>query len=207
MNLTTSVVLSLAVAGLVRTRWPHASMPAGALVAVVLLIPALAVLFLGLGALFLIWQRLRLRRSTLPDAGQVTLLAELTSLGLSAGLSFSQALREAGRYAADPLAAEVEDVLRMSRTQGLATVLEHVDGHGRSLYRIAGRAIRTGAPVRPAVVGLVDELRAEERATELEKARKLPVKMLFPLSLLILPGFLVLTVGPTLLGALDRLQL
>lgn len=207
MNLTSSVVLSLAVAGLVRRTWPHASIPAGVLVAVVLLTPPLAVPCIGLVALFLAWRRLRLRTSTLPDAGQVTLLAELTSLGLSAGLSFSQALREAGRYVADPLAAEVGDVLRMSRTQGLATVLERVDGHGKGLYRIAGRAIRTGAPVRPAVAGLVDELRAEERATELERARKLPVKMLFPLALLILPGFLVLTVGPTLLGALDRLRL
>jgi len=31
--------------------------------------------------------------------------------------------------------------------------------------------------------------------------------MLFPLALLILPGFLVLTVGPTLLSAFDRLAL
>jgi hypothetical protein len=33
------------------------------------------------------------------------------------------------------------------------------------------------------------------------------VKLLFPLSLLILPGFLLLTVGPALLGGLQRLGL
>jgi hypothetical protein len=33
----------------------------------------------------------------------------------------------------------------------------------------------------------------------------LPVKLLFPLALLILPGFLLLTVGPALLTGLNRL--
>jgi pilus assembly protein TadC len=33
------------------------------------------------------------------------------------------------------------------------------------------------------------------------------VKLLFPLALLILPGFLILTIGPALLGSLERLGL
>jgi hypothetical protein len=57
------------------------------------------------------------------------------------------------------------------------------------------------------VAALVVEQRAEERARAVAAAKRLPVRMLFPLALLILPGFLVLTVGPTLLSAFDRLAL
>lgn len=72
---------------------------------------------------------------------------------------------------------------------------------------VARRALSTGAPLIPAVSGHAARLRDEERSRQLSAARRLPVKLLFPLALLILPGFLVLTIGPAVLGSLERLGL
>ena len=135
----------------------------------------------------------------------VALLGELTALGLSAGLTFPAALeRAAGEVAAD-LRSEVLDVLRRSRRQGAAGVMATATGRAQRLYVLAGRASLTGAPVSAAVQAFVDERRNEERLQALEAARKLPVRLMFPLALLILPGFMVLIVGPAVVGALGRL--
>jgi hypothetical protein len=39
----------------------------------------------------------------------------------------------------------------------------------------------------------------------MERARRLPVRLLLPLALLILPGFVLLAVGPAVLQGLARL--
>ena len=128
-------------------------------------------------------------------------LAELAALGLTAGLTFPAAvnaateavpgtesarLRRAGRIQADPASVPSDDP---------------------GLFLVARRALATGAPLAPAVSGYATALRNEERSRQLTAARRLPVKLLFPLALLILPGFLLLTVGPAVLGSIERLGL
>jgi hypothetical protein len=101
----------------------------------------------------------------------------------------------------------VGDVLRRSVRGGLGQALAAADGHGRRLYAGAARAVVTGAPLVPAVDAFVREAVAERRAADLESARRLPVRLMLPLALLILPGFVLLTVGPTVLAALERFVL
>jgi tight adherence protein C len=128
-------------------------------------------------------------------------LAELAALGLTAGLTFPAAvnaateavpgaesarLRRAGRIHADPASVPPDDP---------------------GLFLVARRALSTGAPLAPAVSGYATALRNDERSRHLTAARRLPVKLLFPLALLILPGFLLLTVGPAVLGSIERLGL
>lgn len=138
-------------------------------------------------------------------AADVVLLGELVSLGLGAGLTFSAALAAAAPEVAPPLRLEVEGLLRRSRRAGLSSVLTQETGRARRLYRLAARALATGAPLVAAVDAFVHDLRAEERARRLASARKLPVRLLVPLALLILPGFVLMTVGPALVTALERL--
>jgi tight adherence protein C len=156
--------------------------------------------------------RLRRRRTDrLADTGgadsDVVLLSELTVLGLGAGLGFRAALRLAAREVHPELRREVFSVIREATRFGGQATLEAAGGRATDLYRAAGRASLTGAPLLEIVAALVVEQRAEERARAVAAAKRLPVRMLFPLALLILPGFLVLTVGPTLLSAFDRLAL
>jgi pilus assembly protein TadC len=53
-----------------------------------------------------------------------------------------------------------------------------------------------------AVAAFLSESRATRRTEALEKVRRLPVSLMVPLGLLILPGFVVLFVGPIVLGSL-----
>jgi hypothetical protein len=162
---------------------------------------------LALGALE--WRRrLAARRAAVAAAdGDVTLLGELVLLGLRAGLTFPVALEVAAAEVVPPLQREVIGVVRSLRLHGAAAGLERAGGRARPLYAAAARAATTGAPVAGAVAAFVAARRDEERARRRAAGARLPVRMLVPLSLLILPGFVLLTVGPALLGAVRRLGL
>ena len=146
-----------------------------------------------------VWALTR-RRSTSSDPGNdEAVLAELTSLGLSAGLTFSAAANAAATAVPGEASARLRRTLRV----GGGTDGNTADDDG--LMIVVRRALTTGAPLEPAVSGYATTLRNEDRSRELNAARRLPVKLLFPLALLILPGFLILTIGPAVLGSLERL--
>ncbi len=147
------------------------------------------------------------RRARVAAAADVVLLAELVALGLSAGLTFAGALGAAACEVHPWLADEARLVLRRGSVLGLAPALDDASGLAGRLYRMAGRAVVTGAPLLPAVTAFVEESRHAEHAHHMAAARRLPVRLLVPLALLILPGFVLLTVGPALLSAVDRLRL
>ena len=134
------------------------------------------------------------------------MLADQAALGLRAGLTLDAALRAARPDLPGPLSAEVGAVLRRARSQGIALALAGAGGHGERVYRITERAVRTGAPVAAAIEALADELRHEDHARRMADARRLPVRMLLPLALLILPGFVLVLIGPALAGSLARLD-
>jgi tight adherence protein C len=142
----------------------------------------------------------RSRRPGDGGSSDEVLLAELTALGLSAGLSFSAALDAAAQHLSSDGAGEVRRALRSPDRIAGANV-------ANGLVAIADRALVTGAPLLASIEGYATSLRRKERAEAVERARRLPIKLLFPLALLILPGFLILTVGPALIAAADRLGL
>ena len=194
------MMVMLAVAGLsaaiVVGRWRLAAVAMASL----LLVAAprfAAVGLLGLG----VWGVVQLVARPKAPADDDALLAELAALGLTAGLTFSAAVEAATTAVPGELSAEMRRAIRTYRSDGGSTS----DDPG--LFLVARRALSTGAPLLPAVSGYAAALRDTERSRRLTAARRLPVKLLFPLALLILPGFLILTVGPALLGSLERLGL
>ncbi len=168
------------------------------------LAPAVFVLVQAAGVLRGRVARRRLEASARAD---VVVLAELAALGISAGLTLPQAVRAALPLVAPPLAAEVSGTLRRAAVIGLADAFEEAGGRAGGLFRLAARAVGSGAPLGAALAGFADAARDGERATRLAAARRLPVLLLIPLTLLILPGFVVVTAGPALLGGLARLGL
>lgn len=142
----------------------------------------------------------RLTRSPRSSGSEALLLAELAALGLSAGLGFAAAMEASANHLSDDAARRVRQFLR------------HPSGadapdEAAALFALADRALVTGAPLLASIDGYATNLRRIERSAAIERARRLPVKLLFPLALLILPGFLLLTLGPALLAGLGRVGL
>src|SRR5436190_172863 len=75
----------------------------------------------------------------------------------------------------------------------------------RRRHRAANRALEREAPVGDALARLAGEERAALRRRAEAHARKVPVRLLFPLVFLVLPAFVLLTVVPGLAAGLSRL--
>lgn len=167
-----------------------------------LLLPlAMAGAFLGPDVLLARAARRRSRRadSSVPE------LLDLLAAGSAAGLAAPLAMRRAVGALDGPLAEELRLVLRAVDLGGrwreeLRGMAERLDL--RDLRRVVAAVTRTerlGTSLAPALRDLAAEVRDVRRARAAERARKAPVKMLFPLVFLVLPAFLLLTVAPVLL--------
>jgi len=64
-----------------------------------------------------------------------------------------------------------------------------------------------GAALLPALERVGDEARRRRRVEAEDRARRVPVAMLFPLIVCVLPAFALLTVVPLLVGTLSELQI
>lgn len=144
----------------------------------------------------------RVRRS---DMWQPDQLGQVLYIALSSGLPVMAALEFAAGEVDEPLAGEVRSVLRVARRRGLAAALTGADGPARRLFGVLARAQVTGSSAVHAIASYVDEDRKQRRARAREAAQRLPVKLTIPLALLILPGFVLLTVGPTVIATVQRL--
>lgn len=156
----------------------------------------------GVGV-FSLWRRARRADRSAREAKDADLMCvEITSLGVAAGLTF----RDAAITAADAVGAAVgsglHTALRRSSVESAArSGIPGVDG----MLAEAERSARTGAPLARSLDVLASSLRRERAGEARERLAKLPVKLLFPLALLILPGFVLMTVGPAVLNGLSRI--
>ena len=168
--------------------------------------PLLAVLPPAAAWLIAGFRRISRRRAEAIAAERdVVLLAELVGLSLSAGMALPGALAVAESEVAPLLGVEIARLRRAVAAEGAAAALGSAGGRAAGLYRLVARASATGAPVADAVTAFAAERRHAEHTRRLADARRLPVRLLVPLALLILPGFVVLAVGPAVLSSLARL--
>jgi pilus assembly protein TadC len=135
-------------------------------------------------------------------------LLDLLSAGTAAGLPAMAVLARASRTVRGPLAEELGSVLVAvdhgapwrSELEAMAARLGLPDL--RRVVATIGRSERLGSSLSRSLRDLAADVRAARRAGATERARAAPVKMLFPLVLLVLPAFLLLTVVPVLLVSL-----
>jgi tight adherence protein C len=146
-----------------------------------------------------------MRRKDGDDPWQADELGQVLYIALSAGLPVAAALEFASGEVTAPVAEEVRAVLRTARSRGLAAALSEADGSTRRLLGVLARAQVTGSSAMNAVAAYIEEDRKRRRAAAREAAQRLPVKLTVPLALLILPGFVLLTVGPTVIATVERL--
>ena len=81
--------------------------------------------------------------------------------------------------------------------------------YGRSalpLVSALGTAVRDGLPLAPVLDRLGDEANAARRRAGEAAARRLPVRLSFPLVVCTLPSFVLLAIAPAVLGALSTVR-
>ena len=152
------------------------------------------------------WRRARkaTRASRAADTDEL-LLADLTTLALAAGHTVRSAFAVALPHVHPLLRAELSELLATMDRVGTEPALLAVGGRLGELGRVTAAASASGAPIVPAMAAHAERLRHSRHEAHIARARRLPVRLLLPLALLILPGFVVLAVGPALLQALARL--
>jgi tight adherence protein C len=190
-----------------------ASLPALASLSAPWPAPLLAPVLAGCGLLLpdvvLVWlARRRIRRAD----REVPLLLDLLAAASSAGLSGQLALRRAIESTEGPLSEELAEVIRSVdlgarwrdelRSASVRLPLPDL----RRAVATMGRAESLGSSLADALSELATEVRDARRSAATERARKAPVKMLFPLVFLVLPAFLLLTVVPVLISALQSIR-
>jgi Flp pilus assembly protein TadB len=180
----------------------------GALVLLAPLVPLVVVL--GAAAL----PAGRRRRARLASAGWVDALpdaVDLFGIALGSGLTVPAALSVVAPRAPPPLGpALAEAELRFRHGEPLDRALVRIaDGAPAvgPLLRVLVAAHRDGAPVAEALVRLGDEQRSARRRAAEARARRVPVRMLFPLVGCTLPAFVLVTVVPPVASALAELRL
>jgi tight adherence protein C len=143
---------------------------------------------------------------------QVPEMVELLVATSDAGLAPRQAFARARSMLGAPLGTELDRVVRaVELGEPWRNALEDLVRRSDvpSLRRVTAalaRSGRLGTSLDVTLRTLAEDLRDERRAHAEDAARRAPVKMLFPLVFLILPAFLLLTVGPVLLATLRSLH-
>jgi Flp pilus assembly protein TadB len=183
------------------------------LVGLALLLPPLAVLpvLLNRPVRLLRARRRATHRRTeiarsLPDAVELLLVA------VRAGLTPPLALRAVAPHVPAPVGPTLALVVdRLDRGQRLDAALDVLPDElgtpARHLTSALRATDRYGVPLAVALERAAHELRAERRRAAEAAARRLPVRLAFPLVGCILPAFALLTLAPLLAGALHGLHL
>lgn len=158
----------------------------------------------GGAAMVVLVARARTKQANAHTGEQAEIAAlEALSLATTAGLPFSTAARKAAA-AAPEVAPQIDANLRRWHSGlGIEAGQSAMDG----AFFAAQRSSVTGARLAPTLRSQLGEVRRQRSERRRAAMARLPVKLLFPLVFLILPGFLLLAVVPTVVGGLSRLQL
>ena len=158
--------------------------------------------------------RARRARRARQDAIDASLpeVVDLLVLATGAGLTVRHAVAAVAARADGPLAPVLAGaVAEADPGRRLADALDEVPARAgestRPLIGVLLASERYGAPVGAGLERLAAEVRADTRRRAEAAARRVPVKLLFPLVVCILPAFGLLTVAPLVAGALRSLRL
>ena len=141
----------------------------------------------------------------MPDA------IELLVMCLHSGSSPAQSIAQLTREAPAPLRPAFDAVeRRLHRGAGFAEALGALTSScGRCALPLVGAmsaAVRDGLPLAPVLDRLTDEAVDARRRHGEAAARRLPVRLSFPLVVCTLPSFVLLAIAPAVLGAISSLQ-
>jgi len=146
------------------------------------------------------WDRLSGRPDPDPP---LTLVLLLLVVELKSGRSVLAALLAVSESL--PEYQNLRTVTRIALVSGLVASLSHANDELRPVIAQLARAQRSGASLSGSVRRILDAVLAAERSRRVARARTLPVRLMIPVTLLMLPGLVLFLYAPTLLGMFDDL--
>jgi tight adherence protein C len=185
--------------------------PAGPRLDLLRVSEALFVLFVG-ARLPSLWLRRAVRgrqnqiRRNLPDA------LDMLSVCAEAGLGFDQSLQRVSERWKTPLGKEFARVVQemsmgLTRGEALRGLADRVTVPELSSFvTVILQSEQMGMSITDVLRAQAEQMRIERRHRAQEEARKAPLKMLFPMLLLILPALMGVVIGPAIPALMDVFQ-
>jgi tight adherence protein C len=135
---------------------------------------------------------------------------DLLVLGVRAGLTPVQAVRDVATASGVSVGAAFAEVVRRTErghpfADALAALPERLGPSAAALADVIATSDRNGLPLGPMLDQLTIEIRAARRRIDQIEARKLPVRLSFPLVACTLPSFVLLAIAPAVIAALSSL--
>ncbi len=135
---------------------------------------------------------------------------DLLVLSVRAGLTPFQAVRDLATTTSPPVSEALAEVVRRTErgqpfADALAALAEHLGPEAGGLADVIATSDRHGLPLGPVLDQLTAEARAARRRLDQAEARKLPVRLSFPLVTCTLPSFVLLAIAPPVIAALSSL--
>ena len=148
-------------------------------------------------------QRAAIERA-LPDA------MDLLVLGVRAGLTPFQAVCDLATSDVRAIGDAFGEVVRRTErgqpfADALSALPERLGVRAGGLTDVIATSDRHGLPLGPVLDQLTAEVRATRRRLDQADARKLPVRLSFPLVVCTLPSFVLLAIAPAVIAALSSL--
>jgi tight adherence protein C len=146
----------------------------------------------------------RARQRLLEIDYQLPELIDLLVVTIEAGMGFVGSLQVASGRIGGPLGEELqltlqEQTMGLSIQEALLHALDRCDTPAmRSFVRSIVQGETLGVSIGQLMRDLAHEMRRRRYATAQERAQKAPIKILFPLVLLIFPAMFVILLGPAL---------
>jgi tight adherence protein C len=153
-------------------------------------------------------RRARLRLDQIDS--EIPELVDLLLVGVEGGMGFNGAIRASSHRIEGPLGDELRLLLQQQSLGASSTeALENL--HARcetpavhALVRTIVQGERLGVSIGQLMRTLAEEMRKRRKALAEERAGKIPVKILFPLVMLILPAMFIVLLTPALANIINE---
>jgi len=144
-------------------------------------------------------------RRSLPDA------MDLLTVSVEAGLGLDAAVAQVARAMPGPLSREFARMLQeMQMGQRRSDALRAMAGRSRvaelrTMVSSVVQATELGIPIAHVLREQAHEMRLRRRQRAEEQARKVPVKIVFPLVLCLFPALFIVVIGPGVITIMEAL--
>jgi tight adherence protein C len=149
------------------------------------------------------WVEQAARRRTERIDYEVPELVDLLVTTIEAGIGFGSALQLSARRVRDPLGSELrltlgEQSMGLTMTEALTNMLERTNRSAsmRAFVQSIVQGETMGVSMGRTLRDLAVDMRKRRRQAAEERAQKAPIKLLFPLTFLILPAMLIVILAP-----------